>query len=47
MAVQDIATTSGAVPAQKKPLESPLILVVLAFLAIHLVWGSTYIWYGV
>ena len=27
----------------KPPLHSPLILVVLAFLAIHLVWGSTYL----
>src|SRR5712692_10432472 len=31
-------------PAQPRPtLRSPLILVVLAFLAIHLVWGSTYL----
>jgi drug/metabolite transporter (DMT)-like permease len=27
----------------RPPLRSPLILVVLAFLAIHLVWGSTYL----
>ncbi len=34
-----VATPSPAKPA----LHSPLILVVLAFLAIHLVWGSTYL----
>ena len=36
---------SVAAPTITKPstLHSPLILVVLAFLAIHLVWGSTYL----
>ncbi len=34
-----VETSSPAKP----PLHSPLILVVLAFLAIHLVWGSTYL----
>src|SRR6266852_4317677 len=34
-----VETPSPAKPA----LHSPLVLVVLAFLAIHLVWGSTYL----
>ena len=45
MAARD--TTLPTSPAQttqaRPPLHSPLILVVLAFLAIHLVWGSTYL----
>jgi drug/metabolite transporter (DMT)-like permease len=37
------ALESVTLPAQRPALRSPLILVILAFLAIHLVWGSTYL----
>ena len=44
MPAPNTAPASAADGGSKPPaLHSPLILVVLAFLAIHLVWGSTYL----
>ncbi len=43
MAAKDSSLLAPSLVKDRPALHSPLILVVLAFLAIHLVWGSTYL----